>query len=253
MTNKPHGRGYLKKERSGLDAVTGHKSLAELMSEHESKSSALYTLDPSLSSLFPLSAGVSDLSRTPSSLLSCSLSSLTLRDDGGAREPRETPSAAQNGLSLADLINQHQNCGPGLYAPIPGLPNAAAIDPPGIPSLSDLMLNCAVPQGAASRTLDVQDSPDPSTRPRRLHGDSIKRDGIFGRPSVFALTICTRPRTIRTRRAGSLHKAFLYSRQMVRVREPVKVPHHHITPFSFHTLSPDDIVRAKQKQAFSRD
>ncbi|XP_076874766.1 HBS1-like protein isoform X3 [Brachyhypopomus gauderio] len=78
---------------------------------------------------------------------------------------------------------------------------------------------------------------------------------VFAKPSVFALTMCVRTkRGEMGRRAAVGHKAFLYSRQMARVKERVQGPPlHHITPFSFDSPSPDDVVKANQKKAFTRE
>lgn len=98
------------------------------------------------------------------------------------------------------------------------------------------------------------------------HGSSV-----FARPSVFALTLSVRApsRGKRRRRrmmmmkeavgdlrlevGGGGHPAFLYGTQTQLVKAKEQTPLLPITPFTFDTPSPDDVVRANQKKAFTRE
>ncbi|XP_061234121.1 HBS1-like protein isoform X2 [Neopsephotus bourkii] len=77
---------------------------------------------------------------------------------------------------------------------------------------------------------------------------------LRARPSAFALTLCLRypPKGYKRHTAG-VHKAFLYSRQVQDVKPKETGPLIAITPFDFKSASPDDIVKAHQKRAFTRE
>uniref|UniRef100_UPI003AADAAF3 HBS1-like protein isoform X2 n=1 Tax=Centroberyx gerrardi TaxID=166262 RepID=UPI003AADAAF3 len=88
---------------------------------------------------------------------------------------------------------------------------------------------------------------------------------VFARPSVFAETLSLHAPSqekrkgrmmkakMRSQRIRSGYQAFLYSSQaqLVKAKEQ-QTPLLPITPFLFDTPSPDDIVRANQKKAFTR-
>ncbi|KAM9155932.1 HBS1-like protein isoform 2-T2 [Pangshura tecta] len=77
---------------------------------------------------------------------------------------------------------------------------------------------------------------------------------LCARPSAFALTLCLRyPPKGCKRRTIDIHKTFLYSRQVKEVKNKEIDPLISITPFDFKSASPDDIVKAGQKRAFTRD
>ncbi|KAK6297888.1 hypothetical protein J4Q44_G00324710 [Coregonus suidteri] len=97
------------------------------------------------------------------------------------------------------------------------------------------------------------------------HGSSV-----FAPPSVFALTLSVRaPSRGKKRRRrmmmvkavggqrlearGGGHPAFLYGTQTQLVKAKEQTPLLPITPFTFDTPSPDDVVRANQKKAFTRE
>nr|XP_046188759.1 proline-rich protein 36-like [Oncorhynchus gorbuscha]XP_046188760.1 proline-rich protein 36-like [Oncorhynchus gorbuscha]XP_046188761.1 proline-rich protein 36-like [Oncorhynchus gorbuscha]XP_046188762.1 proline-rich protein 36-like [Oncorhynchus gorbuscha]XP_046188763.1 proline-rich protein 36-like [Oncorhynchus gorbuscha]XP_046188764.1 proline-rich protein 36-like [Oncorhynchus gorbuscha]XP_046188765.1 proline-rich protein 36-like [Oncorhynchus gorbuscha]XP_046188766.1 proline-rich prot len=98
------------------------------------------------------------------------------------------------------------------------------------------------------------------------HGSSV-----FARPSVFALTLSVRAPSRGKRRrmmmmkeavgdlrlevggGGGGHPAFLYGTQTQLVKAKEHTPLLPITPFTFDTPSPDDVVRANQKKAFTRE
>ncbi|XP_036622210.1 HBS1-like protein isoform X3 [Trichosurus vulpecula] len=77
---------------------------------------------------------------------------------------------------------------------------------------------------------------------------------LAARPSAFASTLCLRypPKTCK-RHTFELYKTFLYSRQVQEVKDKEIGPLKVITPFDFKSASPDDIVKANQKKAFTRE
>ncbi|XP_056304802.1 HBS1-like protein isoform X2 [Danio aesculapii] len=280
----------------------------------------------------PLSVGSGTLSLGPSHppsscLLTCSLSNLALQDSqrtaplpvslgslssvmqgsGLLGVPGQGTSSAS--LSLAELIQEHQDSSPKLYDSLPGLnistnsfhvtdtqnnthsQKPASNTPPRLsdaPSLSDLMSQhqaSLVPQLPAlkyengsinelkkpavpkphplnlNRSIDLStlmSKTSPISRSPALlnfteETASLKKR-VFAKPSIFALAMCVPVRCSKSQRGRVTHSAFLYSRQMERVKERVQcAPLHHITPFSFNTPSPDDIVKANQRKAFTRD
>ncbi len=115
-----------------------------------------------------------------------------------------------------------------------------------------LSLNQSIDLGA----LMSQMSPD-GRSPTLLRFTCIsasQKKRVFAKPSIFALAISVHVRNEKSRCNKVTHNAFLYSRQMERVKERVQCPPlHHIIPFSFDTPSPDDIVKANQRKAFTRD
>ncbi|XP_010624841.1 HBS1-like protein isoform X3 [Fukomys damarensis] len=77
---------------------------------------------------------------------------------------------------------------------------------------------------------------------------------LAARPSAFASTLCLRyPLKSCKRHTLDLYKTFLYSRQVQDVKDKEISPLVAITPFDFKSASPDDIVKANQKKAFTRE
>ncbi|XP_012660912.1 HBS1-like protein isoform X2 [Otolemur garnettii] len=77
---------------------------------------------------------------------------------------------------------------------------------------------------------------------------------LAARPSAFASTLCLRyPLKSCKRRTFDLYKTFLYSRQVQDIKDKELSPLVAITPFDFKSASPDDIVKANQKKAFTRE
>ncbi|XP_029902608.1 HBS1-like protein isoform X3 [Myripristis murdjan] len=88
---------------------------------------------------------------------------------------------------------------------------------------------------------------------------------VFAQPSVFAMTLSIhapgqkkkmmkiKKARMRRKRTESSYQAFVYSSQTKLLKgKEQQIPLLPITPFSFDTPSPDDIVRANQKKAFTR-
>ncbi|XP_041108390.1 HBS1-like protein isoform X3 [Polyodon spathula] len=76
---------------------------------------------------------------------------------------------------------------------------------------------------------------------------------LSANPSVFALALSVQcpPRGFREKVLG-IHKAFLYRKQMQVVKRKDQGPLFKIPPFDFQSPSPDVIVKAQQKGAFTR-
>ncbi|XP_053144270.1 HBS1-like protein isoform X2 [Hemicordylus capensis] len=90
-------------------------------------------------------------------------------------------------------------------------------------------------------------------RSRFFEGTVSWTKALSARPSAFAITLCLHyPPKRCKRKTASLHKAFLYSRQMQEVKINEIGPLLAITPFDFKSPSPDDIVKLGQKKAFAR-
>ncbi|KAH0622322.1 hypothetical protein JD844_024515 [Phrynosoma platyrhinos] len=86
-----------------------------------------------------------------------------------------------------------------------------------------------------------------------LEGTVPRTKALSARPSAFAITLCLHYPSKRCKRQTvTLHKAFLYSRQMQEVKINDVGPLLAITPFDFKSPSPDDIVKSGQKKAFTR-
>ncbi|XP_071268538.1 uncharacterized protein [Salvelinus alpinus] len=188
------------------------------------------------------------------------------------RTSSETPPS----LSLAALLS-------------PGKPQPRSIQEGGVrdkprPLLSHTPLSLHPPRGDQSVDLSVlmaQSSHGGALFARRhdkgLSSPSAvavrsdhhrQRSSVFARPSVFALTLSVRAPSRGKRRrmmmmkavgdlrlevSGGGHPAFLYGTQTQLVKAKEQMPLLPITPFTFDTPSPDDVVRANQKKAFTRE
>ncbi|XP_072558954.1 HBS1-like protein isoform X5 [Paramormyrops kingsleyae] len=77
---------------------------------------------------------------------------------------------------------------------------------------------------------------------------------VFGTPSVFALALSFHlPSRSLKKRVAINHRSFLYSRQVQMAKTREQGPLFNIQPFDFLSPSPDDIVKANQKKAFTRE
>ncbi|KAM6365696.1 uncharacterized protein FN964_002241 [Alca torda] len=109
-------------------------------------------------------------------------------------------------------------------------------------------------QGKCSGFAKTNKKPKRGLTPKRQDLSLSWMKALHARPSAFALTLCLRyPPKGHKRRTVGIHKAFLYSRQVQDVKPKETDPIIAITPFDFKSASPDDIVKANQKKAFTRE
>ncbi|KAF4077945.1 hypothetical protein AMELA_G00193920 [Ameiurus melas] len=235
----------------GGGGQSGSLSLAALFEEHQSNSPDLFNSVPLLHNLSTLTANPPSNGNTNkpqrSSLGPNNMPPLALP------LPKHPPNTPLPGFSstpsLSELVSQHR-------AATPKRPKQK-------PAQAKQSSQVREPQNVDLSVLISQTSPEPST-PRDYSRSpaspcsnrSMKRNlaGVFAEPSVFALTMCVQMRKRRSQCSRAGRQAFQYSKQTARVKERAQGPPlHHIMPFSFDTPSPDDVVKANQKKAFTRE
>ncbi|XP_043743883.1 HBS1-like protein isoform X2 [Cervus elaphus] len=258
-------------------------SLAELFQEHkENNPSQCFTLpdfchqpsasftDLSLGS-FPLSQLANRYqSSTGISELTGSLSSLAFH--------KASPTRDLENLSLSDLIAETIDIDNPQIKKDSCMLSLSEMRSSGIDSNIDLSVLIKAPDFVPRPVVDQSVAPIPETKVlssklgktsssakdnKRNSKSSLPRKPPFSlswtkalaaRPSAFASTLCLRyPLKTCKRRTFDLYKAFLYSRQVQDVKDKEISPLIAITPFDFKSASPDDIVKANQKKAFTRE
>uniref|UniRef100_A0A8D2GTU0 HBS1-like protein N-terminal domain-containing protein n=1 Tax=Urocitellus parryii TaxID=9999 RepID=A0A8D2GTU0_UROPR len=258
-------------------------SLAELFQEHKenhpnqcftlsnlcNQSSASFT-DLSLGS-FPLSQLANHCqSSSGISELTGSLSSLAFR--------KASPTRDLENLSLSDLIAETIEVDNSQIKKNSFELSLSETRSPGIDSNIDLSVLIKAPDFVSKPIVDQSIAPTPGTEVlssklgknsnsakdnKKNNKGSLTRKPPFSlswtkalaaRPSAFASTLCLRyPLKRCKRRTFDLYKTFLYSRQVQDVKDKEISPLVAITPFDFKSASPDDIVKANQKKAFTRE
>ncbi|XP_026800730.3 HBS1-like protein isoform X2 [Pangasianodon hypophthalmus] len=262
QASKPVEVGGVSKS-PGVGGQDGSPSLAELIQEHQSNSPELFNSVPGLQNLSTLMANPLSNANTTKT----QHSSLNLNNLPTLPLPKPPPNAPPPGFSatpsLSDLIFQHQAATPKLqnHASLMPLKNKKHKEKKSVQAKQSSQVR--KPQSVDLCVLMSEMSPEPSAphhnsrspiSPCSNHLMNQNVVGVFAEPSVFALTLCVQMRKRRSQCSRARHRAFLYSKQMTRVKERVQGPPlHHITPFSFDTPSPDDIVKANQKKAFTRE
>ncbi|XP_005361008.1 HBS1-like protein isoform X2 [Microtus ochrogaster] len=253
-------------------------SLAELVEEHrENSPSQCFTLSDlcnqssaSLGSL-PLSQLAN---RSPSSNevseLTGSLSSLAFS--------KTSPTRDLENLSLSDLIAKTIELDKSPIKRDSFELSLSELRNPGIDSNIDLSVLIKTPEFVSKPVADPSVAPTADTKvltsklgknssstkdsKKTKRGSLAKKaplslawtKALAARPSAFASTLCLRyPLKSCRRRTLDLYKTFLYSRQVQDVSDKEMSPLIAITPFDFKSASPDDIVKANQKKAFTRE
>ncbi|KAM6355567.1 HBS1-like protein isoform 1-T1 [Podargus strigoides] len=262
---------------------SGSTSLADLLQEHqESSASHCYSLadlyTQSTASLTDMKLGTSSLSQLVSQPqtsggmpeLTGSLSSLALS--------KVSPLKEIENLSLSDLIAETIEIDTTQQRTDFPMPSVTELRPSKGTNidLSVLVKNADVSaeqnvvgqsyilnpktkilkekQGKCSDFAKTNKKPKRGLCPKRQDLSLPWMKTLCARPSAFALTLCLRypPKGYKRRTIG-IHKAFLYSRQVQDEKPKETGPIITITPFDFKSASPDDIVKANQKKAFTRE
>ncbi|XP_050805838.1 uncharacterized protein LOC127049271 [Gopherus flavomarginatus] len=262
---------------------SGGPSLADLLQEHQESNSSHCSLsdlyNQTSMSFIDLKLGSSPLSQlagqhqaaTGMSELTGSLSSLALSQASPVRELEN--------LSLSDLIAETIEVDNPQEAKDCLRFSIAEMWPPaGVNTNIDLSVLIKNPEVSAEAVARQSNTIVPETKVLSskqgksiilVKGNKKSKKGrisksqdlslswmkaLCARPSAFALTLCLRyPSKGCKRRTIDIHKTFLYSRQVKEVKNKEIDPLISITPFDFKSASPDDIAKAGQKRAFTRD
>nr|XP_045380378.1 HBS1-like protein isoform X3 [Camelus bactrianus] len=237
-------------------------SLAELFQKHkENNPSECFTLsdlcnqpsasftDLSLGS-FPLSQLANRYqSSTGISELTGSLSSLAFR--------KASPTRDLENLSLSDLIAETIDVDNSKIKKESCPLSLSEVRAPEIDLNIDLSVLIKAPDNVPKPVVDqsVDNKKNSKGSLTRKPPFSLSwTKALAARPSAFASTLCLRyPLKSCKRRTLDLYKSFLYSRQVQDVKDKEISPLIAITPFDFKSASPDDIVKANQKKAFTRE
>nr|XP_055180632.1 HBS1-like protein isoform X2 [Nyctereutes procyonoides] len=276
-------KNYLLKNDSLQFSQSESPSLAELFQEHKennpsqcftlsdlcSQSSASFT-DLSLESFplsqlgnrYPSSTGISELTGSLSSLAFC----------------KASPTRDLEDLSLSDLIAETIEIDNSQIKKDSFNLTLSEMRSPGIDSNIDLSVLIKTPNFGPKHAVDQSVAPTSGTKVlssklgknfnfakdyKKTNKGPLTRKPPFSlswtkalaaRPSAFASTLCLRyPLKSCRRRTLDLYKTFLYSRQVQDIKDKEISPLIAITPFDFKSASPDDIVKASQKKAFTRE
>ncbi|KAM6184548.1 uncharacterized protein ACDL77_013027 [Rhynchocyon petersi] len=257
-------------------------SLAELCQEHKGNPKQCFMLsdlcNASSASFTELSLGSFPLSQladrhqssTGISELTGSLSSLAFS--------KASPTRDHDNLSLSDLIAETIDVDKSQIKKDPCKFSLPEIRSSGIDSNIDLSVLIKTPAFVPKPLVDQSVASTSETKVqssklgkssnfakdnKKNNKGSLNRKPPFSfswtkalaaRPSAFASTLCLHyPSKSCKRRTFHLYKTFLYGRQVQDVKDKDKSPLIAITPFDFKSASPDDIVKANQKKAFTRE
>ncbi|XP_032398791.1 HBS1-like protein isoform X2 [Etheostoma spectabile] len=187
-----------------------------------------------------------------------------------ASEHKSKTSTTSNGsqYSLTSLLSPAKSEGPDVLAEsttevgtkrkLDHKPYNQTVRLPKLKQAIDLSALIAQSDDAGPRPFD-NDLPSPSFPTSVAAGLDAS---VFAKPSVFAITLSIQSHTqqkrvrnilrgkIRDQRTGSGYQAFLCKSQEESGEH--HVPLSPIVPFRFDAPSPDDIVRANQRKAFTR-
>ncbi|XP_055981865.1 HBS1-like protein isoform X2 [Sorex fumeus] len=276
-----NAENYLSKNDNLQFSHCESSSLAELFQEHKEKNRSQCfilsdTCNQPSTSFTDLSLGSFPLSqlanRSHSSTgiaeLTGSLSSLAFR--------KPSPTRDLENLSLSDLIAETINIDNSQIEKESSKVSLSEVNSPGIDANIDLSVLIKTPDFIPKPVLERSVAPTPTkllssklgkssntVMDNRSNKSSLTRKPPFplswtkalaARPSAFASTLCLRyPLKSYKRRTLDLYKTFLYSRQVQGIKDKELSPVIAITPFDFKSASPDDIVKANQKKAFTRE
>ncbi|XP_021495978.1 HBS1-like protein isoform X2 [Meriones unguiculatus] len=260
-----------------LFSQCGSPSLADLFEEHRENSRSQFFALPGLCSpsaslgSLPLAhlADRSQVSNTVSELTG-SLSSLAFC--------KASPTRDLENLSLSDLIAKSIELDNSQIKRDSFELSLSEMRSPGVDSNIDLSVLIKTPEPVPKPVVDLSVTPTPEAKvlSSKLgeHSSSTKESkknkkgslprkaplsvswtkALAARPSAFASTLCLRyPVKSCKRHTLELYKTFLYSRQVQDVSDKEISPLVAITPFDFKSASPDDIVKANQRKAFTRE
>ncbi|KAL2306447.1 hypothetical protein Nmel_004367 [Mimus melanotis] len=261
---------------------SGSTSLADLLQEHqESSASHCYSLadlyTQSTASLTDRQLGTSSLSQLVSQPqtsggmpeLTGSLSSLALSKVSPVKEVENLSlsdliaetieidkTQQRKDLPLCDVIELRPSQGTNIDLSVL-VKNAGVSTDKSVVGQSNILS----PETKLVKEKQGKCSGFAKTNRKSKKGLGLKRQDLSlswikalrARPSAFALTLCLRypPKGYKRRTVG-IHKTFLYSRQVQDVKPKETGPTIAITPFDFKSASPDDIVKANQRKAFTR-
>uniref|UniRef100_A0A2K5RVD1 HBS1 like translational GTPase n=2 Tax=Cebus imitator TaxID=2715852 RepID=A0A2K5RVD1_CEBIM len=282
-SKKTEAKNYIFKNDNLQVSQCESPSLTELFQEHKensinqcftlsdlcNQSSASFT-DLSLGS-FPLSQLANLCQSSPGiSELTGSLSSLAFH--------KASPTRDLENLSLSELIAETIDVDNSQIKKESFEVSLSEVRSPGIDSNIDLSVLIKNPDVVPKPIVDQSVAPSSRSKVlssklgknsnfakdnRKNNKGSLTRKPPFSlswtkalaaRPSAFATTLCLRyPLKSCKRRTLNLYKTFLYSRQVQDVKDKEISPLVAITPFDFKSASPDDIVKANQKKAFTRE
>lgn len=262
---------------SSTFSVSESPSLADLLQQHQrSKSYKAHSSDHLSAGFINMELGSSSLSQISSqpqsssrlAELSGSLSSLAFSKTSPVRELES--------LSLSDLITKSIELDKPQVRSQHSVLHAVKMMPAAVTN-SDIDLSILIRKSASSpKCEEVQTGTLlPETEvllpkqgqqlflaskksKKRLKSHFLESSiswtkALSARPSAFALTLCLRYPPKRCKhQTVNFHKTFSYSTQMQEVKINEIGPLLAITPFDFKTPSPDDIVKAGQKRAFTR-
>ncbi|XP_053435816.1 uncharacterized protein LOC128577584 [Nycticebus coucang] len=258
-------------------------SLNELFQEHkENNLSQCFTLsdlcNQSSASFIDLSLGSCPLSE----LANCSQSSTGISELTGSLSSlafhKASPTRDLENLSLSDLIAETIAVDNSPIMKDPFELSLSEMRSPGIDLNIDLSVLIKTADFAPKPIVDKSVAPPSETKvpssklgknsnfpkynKKNNKGPSTRKPpfslswtkALAARPSAFASTLCLRyPLKSCKRRTSDRYKTFLYSRQVQDIKDKEISPLVAITPFDFKSASPDDIVKAKQKKAFTRE